>query len=460
MQRLRRLHHETACDRLLATAPGSTMLSTHHRQMTVDALVSLHQHRRLNLSPAFQRQSVWGKRDRQLLIESLLDGVPIPSVYLYRQSGRRGALKYDVIDGKQRIETILYFMGRGPLASDDSLVIRTSFDEGEAPDWWSWWDLRTEHQNRIQATNIPIIEVEGELNEIIDLFVRINSTGKRLTGHEKRNARYFESPIMKTGQRLGEAHHDYLLSNGVVSAGQARRMKHVELLVELLLAIHKDRHLNKKEEVDRVIRGESPTQTELQEAARKLNRALRLLQAVLPDLKTTRFRRGSDFYTLVLLLHRYAEDGVPLRAGRSGENHLAGALLRDFGRGVDELIESRRSGGGGTAALKPSEEYLQTVRSDTDSAKTRKKRERVLDQVLEHVFERDAQRLFNATQRRITWHASAHKTCSFCDEPIRRWEDMAVDHVRPHSRGGRTHLSNAALAHRRCNSAAGAKRSG
>jgi hypothetical protein len=55
----------------------------------------------------------------------------------------------------------------------------------------------------------------------------------------------------------------------------------------------------------------------------------------------------------------------------------------------------------------------------TSVASTRRKRERVLGQVLENTSERDAQRLFNATQRRITWHASADETCSFCEEPIR-----------------------------------------
>ena len=34
---------------------------------------------------------------------------------------------------------------------------------------------------------------------------------------------------------------------------------------------------------------------------------------------------------------------------------------------------------------------------------------------------------------------------------------MAVDHVTPYINGGKTSLSNAALAHKRCNAKAGAK---
>jgi len=64
----------------------------------------------LNLSPTFQRKSVWRDRDRHLLIESLLRGFPIPAIFLY-QRNEAGRLCYDVIDGKQRLETILRFMG-------------------------------------------------------------------------------------------------------------------------------------------------------------------------------------------------------------------------------------------------------------------------------------------------------------------------------------------------------------
>jgi 5-methylcytosine-specific restriction endonuclease McrA len=38
------------------------------------------------------------------------------------------------------------------------------------------------------------------------------------------------------------------------------------------------------------------------------------------------------------------------------------------------------------------------------------------------------------------------------------WDDLTIDHVDPHSRGGRTRLGNAALMHRSCNSAKGKRR--
>ncbi len=435
------------------------MLTTHHGQKTVDELVSMYTKKRLNLSPAFQRQSVWGIKDRQLLVQSLLEGVPLPSIYLYRQVGAGGIPKYDVIDGKQRLETILLFLGKGPLAKDEDLWIRTAFAEDDPLEWWEWSELSKAIKNQLLTTKIATIEVEGGLGEIIDLFVRINSTGKSLTGQEKRSARYYTSPVLRAAQRIADDQLPFLLKQHVVSPTQAKRMKHVELMTELLLAINAGQPLNKKSKIDEIIRGAGLSAGELQDAGVKLRRALGLVEAVLPDLKTTRFHNGADFYSLALLLHRYREQGKALTAHHSKRNALAGALLRDFARGVDEVADLG-VGRSIQSHQEPFREYLRTVRADTDSFKTRVARERLLGSVLDHVFEDlDACRLFNPTQRRIVWHASTSKECSFCGKRIARWEDMAVDHVTPHSRGGKTQLVNAAISHRRCNSAAGAKRS-
>jgi hypothetical protein len=66
------------------------MLATHHGQKTIADFLEMYRGRRLNLEPAFQRQSVWSNTDRQLLIQSILEGIPLPSIYLYRQiAGRR-----------------------------------------------------------------------------------------------------------------------------------------------------------------------------------------------------------------------------------------------------------------------------------------------------------------------------------------------------------------------------------
>lgn len=70
---------------------------------------------RLNLAPSYQRGDVWGTGSRQILIESILRGIPLPSVILLKPaSGTSKA--YEVVDGKQRLTSILRFVGKHPLA--------------------------------------------------------------------------------------------------------------------------------------------------------------------------------------------------------------------------------------------------------------------------------------------------------------------------------------------------------
>ncbi|MCX7522591.1 DUF262 domain-containing protein [Microbacterium sp. STN6] len=72
--------------------------------------------KKLNLTPSYQRGDVWGATSRQMLIESILRGIPLPSVILLRPEDP--SQPHEVVDGKQRLTAILRFVGKHPLAID------------------------------------------------------------------------------------------------------------------------------------------------------------------------------------------------------------------------------------------------------------------------------------------------------------------------------------------------------
>lgn len=82
----------------------------------------------LNLSPSYQRADVWPTGDAQQLIDSVLRGIPLPSIILLQEDGEHGST-VEVIDGKQRLTSILRFMGRHPRAVE--LVERKAQEWGE-----------------------------------------------------------------------------------------------------------------------------------------------------------------------------------------------------------------------------------------------------------------------------------------------------------------------------------------
>lgn len=68
--------------------------------------------RNLNLSPSYQRGDVWPTKDAQLLIESILRGIPLPSVIILKPQDDEKP--FEVVDGKQRLTAILRFIGSHP----------------------------------------------------------------------------------------------------------------------------------------------------------------------------------------------------------------------------------------------------------------------------------------------------------------------------------------------------------
>ena len=433
-------------------------LSVTHGTRTIQDFLASYRSGSLDLAPAFQRQSVWSTSDRRRLIESILQDIPLPAIYMYRRVGRAGKPTYDVIDGKQRLEAIFLFMGRGPLVkTENELDVRASMAVQKDPEWWFYGDLPKVVKNKILATKVPTIEVEGDLGEIISVFVRINATGKRLTRQEQRHAYYFTNPVLRTAQRLADRYRPYLVSEHVIGASQVTRMKHVEFMTELLLSIDAERPLNKKAKIDEIIGGTSLGAAELRRAEVRLRHAMRVAATILPDLRTTRFHQLADFYTFILLMARYGDEGRAVSTHNSHRNALAGALLSDFGTAVDEVNQRIKTGKGILALQEPFRRYLMTVREGTDTFNQRVRRENVLRDLLDGIFEElDPNRTFNSVQRRILWHASKRKRCRICRQEIRRWEDLSIDHVLPYIRGGRTSLANGAITHKSCNSRKGA----
>jgi len=415
-------------------------------------LRNLYNHGHLNLGPGFQRQSVWKPADRALLIDSLLRNFPLPAIFLYKREDK-GELIFDVIDGKQRLESILMFTGamRGRFSARAHL----SGAETEEAVNWALLKRRGLH-HLITGYELPVIEVDGEFGDIIKLFIRINSTGKALTGQEKRNAKYYNSPFLKEAARLANRFERYFLENKIFSPGQLSRMKHVEFMCELMLSLAQGDVLNKKTALDRVMDVKSFDGRQLGKASRMATTVLNRVGRMFPRLKTTRFRQVTDFYTLAVLIGKFEQEGLILTDRR--RNSIAWTMLQTFSSKVDEVRELQRKAKGARSDQELYRDYLLTVSQMTDDVAQRRKREKTLRGILGSLFARkDAQRGFTPEQRRILWNNTANRVCATCGCKV-TWEDFTIDHVDPHSKGGRSRLENAALMCRKHNSQKGNRR--
>jgi hypothetical protein len=76
-------------------------------QMTVGEVVNMYKDGELLIDPDFQRLFRWEIGQKSKLIESLLLGIPVPSIFVFEKDDS----KWELIDGLQRISTLLEFMG-------------------------------------------------------------------------------------------------------------------------------------------------------------------------------------------------------------------------------------------------------------------------------------------------------------------------------------------------------------
>jgi hypothetical protein len=98
----------------------------------------------LDLNPTYQRDFVWSNADSQMLIESILRGIPLPSIILARVSNSQ---RFQIVDGKQRLTAILRFMGAHP----EGLVNAAGMKDNESFD--SNFPLFA-RRNNLRATDI------------------------------------------------------------------------------------------------------------------------------------------------------------------------------------------------------------------------------------------------------------------------------------------------------------------
>lgn len=434
------------------------MLRSEYGHMTIQQLVNHFEKGQLNLEPGFQRNSVWSLSDRTALIESIFLNYPMPSVFLYNRQDVDGDLIYDVIDGKQRLESIFMFMGLGRFRRQRFEALTKLSPKDPEPDWYDWAKVRRKDgEYAFSSYRIQTVEVSGELSDIIDVFVRINSTGKKLTSAEKRHAKYYYSQFLKIAGRLADRFESYYRKHRILSRGAISRMKHIELTCELIASIARGGPLNKKKALDEVIGGQAIQGTKLKKCAQEFIRIANLVGKMFPRLRETRFANAVDYYSLFLLVWELDRKSCVLNNGT--RNRQAEKLLLWLSLGVDQVRQQQRKTIGASPDQHIFADYLMTVQGDTDSQATRERRAQLLNSLLAGLFEKkDERRMFSSEQRRLIWHSDGTKRCTYTGCGVKLdWTNFTIDHIKPFAKGGVTSSNNAALMCKRHNSMKGVR---
>lgn len=175
-------------------AERSQEISTDAYAMSVGELVSLYRDGELEIHPEFQRFFRWTLQQKSKFVESLLLGIPIPSVFVSQTE----IGTWDVVDGLQRISTILELMGELKDQNDELLPPLVLEGTRYLPELDKRvWDNPVEGQKELPPVaklkikrsrfDIKIVLNTSDSKSKYELFQRLNTGGSLATDQEVRN---------------------------------------------------------------------------------------------------------------------------------------------------------------------------------------------------------------------------------------------------------------------------------
>ncbi|HEY3911598.1 MAG TPA: DUF262 domain-containing protein [Stellaceae bacterium] len=224
-------------------------VTTDSYQMSIGEIVNMYKDKELIISPVFQRLFRWELSQKSRLIESILIGIPLPSIFVYElPSG-----KWELVDGLQRISTLLEFMGllEGPNGEikPPSILESTKYLPSLHNVVWEGTetiaDTPVEEQNELpknlQLTirrsriSVEILKRPSDPHTKYELFQRLNGGGSIANAQELRNCiivmvndQFFEKLRKLTEWDLFSALFR-------VSEDQQRQQRNIEFLTRFLV---------------------------------------------------------------------------------------------------------------------------------------------------------------------------------------------------------------------------------
>ena len=250
----------------------------------------------LVLKPPYQRKPVWTYNQKAYLIDTILENYHIPEIYIHRETDSDGKAIYNIVDGQQRIRSILDFLNGEFAISDKYNPEFADYNFDDLPDTFK------KHIWNYTLYAREITDATGE--EVRNMFIRMNRNVVALNPQELRHATY-SGDFIKLMEELAE--DEFWSENKIVTPNEIRRMRDVEFISQLFISMINGIQ-DKTKEMDKYYQLYEMDFPDKNRWRRFFQKIIDTIILLFPNLKDFRWRNKSDFYTLFIVLRQVLED--------------------------------------------------------------------------------------------------------------------------------------------------------
>ena len=302
----------------------------------------------LELTPKFQRRSVWKLGAKSFFIDTLLRGMTVPPIYLRnRQNASNTKTIREVVDGQQRIRSVLDYI------KPDGYRLSKTLNAPWAGKRFS--DLAQDQKQVIMSYGFSSESFKGiSDSQVLEVFCRLNMNGVPLNNQELRNGKFF-GLFKQTSFHLALSYLEFWRDNGLFTEQAIARMLEVELVSELLIAGSQGMQ-DKKVILDKFYADWDEVYPTQNLDAKRFKETMGVLSETFPsgEIAETEFRRAPMFYTLYCVVYHHLY-GLPNALRIAPKKKLTTDARNNLNDAVhklsDVLIQSKDPAG------KPSSKY-------------------------------------------------------------------------------------------------------
>lgn len=339
---------------------------------------------RLELRPPFQRKPVWTDKQRNFLIESILMEIPIPEVYIQVTQDEDGREHYGVVDGQQRLRTILQFIGiereEDQKGEDHNLFQLDSLPKTSSQKDKTFAEVTGEERKRFFQYSICIrLLYTEDQREVEDVFKRLNKYTLPLRPQELRNATYHGS-FAKLSEKLAD--DDYWAVNKIITPAAIRRMADIEMMSDLLIGLLHGPQGGSAKIIDQYYEGYEQYEEEFPDQDRVIrlfSRTHQTIKRLFPKIsEVPRWGNRADFYSLFTSLGDLIDHRTLLK---KSEKTLAEKLI-SFAEEVDQRLKKTTA-----STSKAARAYARAIEKGSNDKARRTDRYEALTAVIEPFLE-------------------------------------------------------------------------